>query len=58
MKMHANAPLGPKGRALMVARVVDEGSTIKQGAEAAGVSERSSVHARGVRPGPRAVCGD
>ena len=30
MKIHANAPLGPKGRALMVARVVDEGWTIKQ----------------------------
>ena len=41
MKIHANAPLGPKGRALMVSRVVAEGPTIKEAAEAAGVSERT-----------------
>src|SRR5579875_2883911 len=41
MKIHANAPLGPKGRALMVRRVVAEGWTIKQAAKAAGVSERT-----------------
>jgi transposase InsO family protein len=42
MKIHANAPLGPKGRALMLARVVDEGWTLKQAAEAAGVSARTA----------------
>jgi hypothetical protein len=26
MKLHANAPLGPKGRAIMVRRVLEEGS--------------------------------
>jgi len=29
VKIHANAPLVPKGRALMFARVVDEGWTVK-----------------------------
>jgi transposase InsO family protein len=42
MKIHANASLGPKGRALLVARVVDEGWTLKQAAEAAGVSTRTA----------------
>jgi transposase InsO family protein/transposase len=41
MKLHANAPLGPKGRALMVRRVVDEGWSLTEAAEAAGVSERT-----------------
>jgi transposase InsO family protein len=41
MKLHANAPLGPKGRALMVRRVVEEGWSLTEAAEAAGVSERS-----------------
>jgi hypothetical protein len=37
MKIHANAPLGPKGRALMVRRVIEEGWTVKRAAQAAGV---------------------
>jgi transposase InsO family protein len=41
MKLHANAPLGPKGRALMVRRVVDEGWSLTKAAKAAGVSERT-----------------
>jgi transposase InsO family protein len=41
MKVHANAPLGPKGRLTMVRRVVDEGWSLTQAAEAAGVSERT-----------------
>jgi transposase InsO family protein len=41
MKLHANAPLGPKGRALMVRRVVDKGWSLTEAAEAAGVSERT-----------------
>ncbi len=41
MKVHANAPLGPKGRLTMVVRVVDEGWSLAAAAEAAGVSERT-----------------
>jgi transposase InsO family protein len=41
MKLHANAPLGPKGRLLMCRRVVDEGWTLTRAAGAAGVSERT-----------------
>ncbi len=41
MKLHANAPLGPKGRALMVRRVVEEEWSLTEAAEAAGVSERT-----------------
>ena len=41
MKLHANAALGPKGRAVMVRRVVEEGWSLTQAAEAAGVSERT-----------------
>jgi transposase InsO family protein len=41
MKLHANAPLGPKGRALMVRRVVEQGWSLTEAAEAAGVSERT-----------------
>ena len=41
MKLHANAALGPKGRATMVARVVDQGWSLAEAAEAAGVSERT-----------------
>ena len=40
MKLHANAPFGPKGRLTMVRRVVDEGWSLAEAAEAAGVSER------------------
>ena len=38
MKLHANAPLGPKGRAIMVRRVVEGGVPLTEAAEAAGVS--------------------
>ena len=42
MKLHANAPLGPKGRALMVRRVVEQGWSLTEAAEAAGVSENTA----------------
>ncbi len=41
MKLHANAPLGPKGRAKMVRRVVEEGWSLTEAAKAAAVSERT-----------------
>src|SRR4051794_5240666 len=41
MKLHANAALGPKGRGVMVGRVVD-GWSLAAAAEAAGVSERTA----------------
>ncbi len=41
MKLHANAALGPKGRAVMVRRVVEEGWSLTEAAEAAGVSDRT-----------------
>ena len=41
MKVHANAPLGPKGRLVMVSRVVEHGWSLAAAAEAAGVSERT-----------------
>ena len=41
MKVHANAPLGPKGRETMVRRVVDDGWSVTEAAAAAGVSERT-----------------
>jgi transposase InsO family protein len=41
MKVHANAPLGPKGRETMVLRVVERGWSLAQAAAAAGVSERT-----------------
>jgi transposase InsO family protein len=42
MKLHANAPLGPKGRAIMVRRVLEEGLMLTEAAEAAGVSVRTA----------------
>jgi len=42
MKLHANAPLGPKGRATMVRRVIEEGIALTEAAEAAGVSARTA----------------
>jgi transposase InsO family protein len=42
MKLHANAPLGPKGRAIMVRRVLEEGIALTEAAEAAGVSARTA----------------
>jgi transposase InsO family protein len=41
MKVHANAPLGPKGRATMVVRVLEQGWSLTEAAEAVGVSERT-----------------
>lgn len=41
MKLHANAPFGPKGRATMARRVVEQGWSLAEAAEAAGVSERT-----------------
>jgi transposase InsO family protein len=41
MKLHANAPLGPKGREGMVLRVVEEGWSVTEAAAAAGVSDRT-----------------
>ena len=41
MKLHANAPLGPKGRETMVLRVLEQGWSRAQAAMAAGVSERT-----------------
>ena len=40
MKLHANAPLGPKGRRVMVTRVVNDGWSLMEAAAAAGMSER------------------
>lgn len=42
MKLHANAGLSPIGRRLLVERVVDEGWSLAQAADAAGVSERTA----------------
>jgi transposase InsO family protein len=41
MKVHANAPLGPRGRLTMVGRVLERGWSLAEAAEAAGVSERT-----------------
>lgn len=41
MKVHANAPLGPKGRETMVLRVLERGWSLTRAAEAAGVSGRT-----------------
>ena len=41
MKVHANAPLGPKGRLTMVLRVVEQEWSLTEAAAAAGVSERT-----------------
>ena len=41
MKLHANALLGPRGREVMVLRVLEEHWSLAAAAEAAGVSERT-----------------
>jgi transposase InsO family protein len=41
MKVHANAPLGPKGRLTMVLRVIEQGWSVTEAAAAAGVSDRT-----------------
>ena len=43
MKLHANAPFGPKGRLTMVRRVTEQGWSLTEAAEAAGVSERTAA---------------
>src|SRR5215210_9089369 len=54
MKLHANAPLGPKGRERMVLRVIEQGWSLAAAAEAAGVSDRTCAKwvARYRRHGP------
>jgi transposase InsO family protein len=47
MKLHRNAPLGPKGRELMVRRVVEQGWSVTEAAAAAGVSDRTCRKWRG-----------
>ena len=42
MKLHGNAPFGPKGRLTMVRRVTDLDWSLTEAAEAAGVSERTA----------------
>jgi transposase InsO family protein len=42
MRLHANARLTPQGRLLLCRRVCDQGRTLRQAAEAAGVSERTA----------------
>jgi hypothetical protein len=39
MKLHANAPLGPKGRERIVLRVIEQGQSLAAAAEVAGVSQ-------------------
>jgi transposase InsO family protein len=41
MKVHATAPLGPMGRETMVVRVLEQGWSLTEAAEAVGVSERT-----------------
>jgi transposase InsO family protein len=41
MKLHGNAPFGPKGRLIMVRRVIEQRWSLTEAAEAAGVSERT-----------------
>jgi hypothetical protein len=40
MQIHADAPVGPKGRERMMLRVVEQGWSLAATAEAASVSER------------------
>ncbi len=41
MKVHGNAKLHPNGRLLMCQRVIEQGWSLAEAAEAAGVSERT-----------------
>ena len=50
MKLHRNAPLGPKGRAVMVRRAVEEGWSLMEAAAAAGMSERARSGAGATAP--------
>lgn len=42
MKLHANARLSVKGRGLLIDRIVSQGWSLAQAAEAAGVSDRTA----------------
>ena len=42
MNLHANAKLGPKGRLVICRRVIEQGWSLTEAAEAAGVSERTA----------------
>jgi hypothetical protein len=42
MKLHGNARLSPKGRLLLCRPVLEQGWSLAQAAEAAGVSERTA----------------
>lgn len=42
MKLHANAKLTPSSRLLLCRRIIDEGRSVTEAAEAAGVSERTA----------------
>ena len=42
MKIHANAKLGRKGRLVIYQRVLEQGWSLMEAAEAAGVSERTA----------------
>jgi hypothetical protein len=42
MRVHANAPLSPKGRLVLCRRVEEEGWTLRAAAEAAGLGVRSA----------------
>jgi hypothetical protein len=44
MKLHADAPLGPKGRATMVRRILEEGLALTETAEDAGGPARPQLH--------------
>ena len=59
MKVHANAPLGPKGRQTMVWRVVDDGWSHAGAGGAAGVSEKTCRKwvARYLAEGPGGLTG-
>lgn len=54
MKLHANAPLSPKGRQLLIDRIEGESEKVRGLAESAGVSERTARKrlARYRREGP------
>jgi transposase InsO family protein len=43
MKLHANAKLGPKGRLVICRRVIEQGWSLAEAAEAAGVSDRTAA---------------
>ena len=42
MKLHANAPLSPKGRQLLIDRIERESQKVQDVAESLGVSERTA----------------